>query len=83
MFAETEVAYSGKTIDLLPKVRQVVQELKHQGLQKAILLPSRVSGKQISLSDIPEWCVLMASFRDILKGTECTRKVPYSLRSWR
>lgn len=61
VFAETEVSYGGKTIDLLPKIRQVVEELKNQGLQKAILLPSRVSGKSISLAEIAE-CIPLTSF---------------------
>ncbi|KAJ2922204.1 hypothetical protein H1R20_g14881, partial [Candolleomyces eurysporus] len=53
IIAETEVQYAGKVIDLLPKVRQVVSSLTGQGLQKAILLPSRVSGKILALPDIP------------------------------
>lgn len=50
--ADTEVQYAGKVIDLLPKVRQVVEALQGQGLQKAILFPSRVTGKIWTLSDL-------------------------------
>lgn len=52
IFAETEVSYSGKLADLLPKVKQVVTELKNQGLQQAILLPSRVSGRELALPNV-------------------------------
>ncbi|KAK2464310.1 hypothetical protein APHAL10511_003767 [Amanita phalloides] len=44
IFAETEVQYAGKVIDLIPKVSEVVGELSTQGLRQAILLPSAVSG---------------------------------------
>jgi len=54
VFAETEVVYAGKQINLLPKVRDVVNNLKERGLQQAILLPSRLSGKEFKFSDIPE-----------------------------
>lgn len=54
VFAETEVSYSGKLVDLLPKARQVVTELRNHGLQQAILLPSRLSGRELALVDVPE-----------------------------
>ena len=44
VFAETEVMYAGKTIDLMPKVRQVVQDLQSHGLKRTILLLSAKTG---------------------------------------
>ncbi|KAF8639498.1 hypothetical protein AX17_001403 [Amanita inopinata Kibby_2008] len=44
VFAETEVQYAGKVIDLIPKVIEVVSDLSNTGLQQVILLPSAVSG---------------------------------------
>ena len=40
VFAETEVVYSGKPIDLVPKVRIVATDLLEHGLRRVILLPS-------------------------------------------
>ncbi|TFK44324.1 acetoacetyl-CoA synthetase [Crucibulum laeve] len=60
IFAETEVLYAGKVIDLLPKVTDVVQDLMNQGLQQAILLPSCVSGKQIALKGVSKTTTLSA-----------------------
>ncbi|KAJ7693447.1 acetoacetate-CoA ligase [Mycena rosella] len=48
VFAETEVVYAGKTIDLLPKISEVFRDLRKHGLRHAIALPSLVSGKDIS-----------------------------------
>ncbi|THU96731.1 acetoacetate-CoA ligase [Dendrothele bispora CBS 962.96] len=48
VFAETEVFYAGKTINLLPKVTEVVQDLSKRGLRRAILFPSTISGKELS-----------------------------------
>ncbi|KAF6761242.1 acetoacetyl-CoA synthetase [Ephemerocybe angulata] len=61
VFAETEVSYSGKVIDLLAKVREVVQELQSHGLQQAVLLPSRVTGKDLTLNDVSK-CSTLSSF---------------------
>ena len=47
IFAETEVAYSGKSIDLIPKVREIVNGLDKAGLDKVILLPSARDGKEV------------------------------------
>jgi len=47
---ETEVVYAGKTIDLIPKVLQVVKDLTAHGLEHAILLPSSKSGKEVAES---------------------------------
>ncbi|KAF8197872.1 acetoacetyl-CoA synthetase [Pholiota molesta] len=52
VFAETEVVYASKRIDLIPKIAEVVQELSSQGLKMAILLPSRVSGKELTIPDM-------------------------------
>lgn len=46
VFAETEVVYAGKTIDLMPKVTEVVRDLQSHGLQGVILLPSTKTGAQ-------------------------------------
>lgn len=46
VFAETEVVYAGKTIDLIPKITEVVRDLQSHGLQGVILLPSAKTGKQ-------------------------------------
>ncbi|KIM45283.1 hypothetical protein M413DRAFT_441964 [Hebeloma cylindrosporum] len=54
VFAETEVLYAGKAVDLLPKVAEVVHDLSTQGLQRAILLPSRISGRELLISDMPK-----------------------------
>jgi len=51
VFAETEVFYAGKTIDLLPKVAEVIQDLSKRGLRRAILLPSTISGKELKAPD--------------------------------
>ncbi|KAG6891580.1 hypothetical protein C0992_003607 [Termitomyces sp. T32_za158] len=47
VFAETEVVYSGKIVDLLPKVSDVISDLADNGLQQAILLPSARTGFEI------------------------------------
>ncbi|KAJ3509790.1 hypothetical protein NLJ89_g5033 [Agrocybe chaxingu] len=52
IFAETEVQYTGKRIDLLPKVTEVVKDLSNQGLERAILLPSRLSGCELLIPDM-------------------------------
>jgi acetoacetyl-CoA synthetase len=44
IFAETEVFYAGKTIDLLPKISDVVRDLISKGLENTILLPSTITG---------------------------------------
>ncbi|KAF9460715.1 hypothetical protein BDZ94DRAFT_1375274 [Collybia nuda] len=47
VFAETEVIYGGKTVNLLSKVTNVIRDLSDKGLQQAILLPSARTGKEI------------------------------------
>ncbi|KAG7098350.1 hypothetical protein E1B28_000309 [Marasmius oreades] len=48
VFAETEVFYAGNTVDLVPKVTEVIMKLR-PGLKCAVLLPSVVTGKEIKL----------------------------------
>ncbi|KAJ7141336.1 acetoacetate-CoA ligase [Mycena epipterygia] len=49
IFAETEVVYAEKVIDLLPKISEVFRDLRKYDLQRAITLPSLISGKEISI----------------------------------
>lgn len=66
VFSETEVMYSGKTIDLIPKVAEVTQDLAGQGgLSHVILLPSAKTGKEVEIgakSRIAKRCVHLSSF---------------------
>lgn len=56
VFAETEVVYAGKTIDLMSKVTEVVRDLQSHGLQGVILLPSTKTGAQPPLpAGVPNW----------------------------
>jgi acetoacetyl-CoA synthetase len=48
---ETEVTYTGKVINLVPKITDVFRDLRKHGLKHAITLPSLVSGKEISVPD--------------------------------
>ncbi|KAF7376536.1 AMP-binding domain-containing protein [Mycena sanguinolenta] len=50
-FAETEVQYAGKVINLVPKITEVVRDLQNYGLQHAIVLPSLISGKEIPIAN--------------------------------
>lgn len=52
LFSDTEVTYSGKQINLIDKIREVVQDLSGHGLQQAILLPSRTTGKEVELKNL-------------------------------
>lgn len=45
IFAETEVMYAGKPIDLIPKVTEVAKDLGKHGLREVVLFPSVLSGK--------------------------------------
>ncbi|KAG5652875.1 hypothetical protein H0H81_003305 [Sphagnurus paluster] len=47
IFADTEVVYAGKVVDLLPKISDVIRDLADKGLQQAILLPSAHTGQEI------------------------------------
>ena len=52
MFAETEVLYAGKTVNLLSKIGDIVKDLSKAGLKLAILLPSRISGRELLIPDM-------------------------------
>jgi len=52
LFAETEVVFAGKTIDLIPKVSQIAKDLITHGLERIILLPSSKSGKEVAESKV-------------------------------
>ena len=52
VFAETEVSYAGKTVDLLPKIGEIIKDLSKAGLKLAILLPSRISGRELLIPDM-------------------------------
>jgi hypothetical protein len=60
VFAETEVLYAGKTVNLLPKIGDVVKDLSNAGLQLAILLPSRISGLELLIPDMSSRCIIHA-----------------------
>lgn len=58
IFAETEIVYAAKTVDLVPKVTQVALDLQAHGLQRVILLPSAKTGREASVpQNIPNWYV--------------------------
>ena len=59
VFFETEVVYAGKTIDLVPKIVSVAQELHSFGLQKLVLLPSTKTGKEVVNSEYM-WVTMLA-----------------------
>jgi acetoacetyl-CoA synthetase len=52
IFAETEIVYAGKIIDLIPTVREVIRGLAHAGVQNVVLLPSVKTGIEVTSSDI-------------------------------
>ena len=58
VFAETEVLYAGKTVNLLPKIGDVVKDLSNTGLKLAILLPSRISGRELLIQDMSSRCII-------------------------
>ncbi|KAJ7282809.1 acetoacetyl-CoA synthetase [Mycena rebaudengoi] len=49
VFAETEVLYAGKVIDLLPKISEVFRQLQDYGLKKAITFPSLRTGEELRI----------------------------------
>lgn len=57
VFAETEVVYAGKTINLLGKTSVIVRDLIDKGLRQAVLLPSVKTGKDLH-QDIPQRFVI-------------------------
>ncbi|KAH9987007.1 acetoacetate-CoA ligase [Russula compacta] len=48
IFSETEAAYAGKSFNLIPKIREVAQDLSSKGLKHVILLPSVKTGLEPS-----------------------------------
>ena len=44
IFSETEVVYLGKSIDVLPKVKEIANDLSSKGLRHVVLLPSIKTG---------------------------------------
>ncbi|RDB16867.1 Acetoacetyl-CoA synthetase [Hypsizygus marmoreus] len=77
VFAETEVLYAGKAIDLLPKASDVIRDLNNKGLQQAILLPSTLTGKEVS-HDIPN-TMNLSNFLDTGDGRQLTfEQLPFS-----
>ncbi|KAJ7121268.1 acetoacetyl-CoA synthetase [Mycena crocata] len=75
IFAETEVLYAGKVIDLVPKVSEVFRDLRKHGLQHGITLPSLISGKEISIPDSS----LLSEFLCKDDGRELTfEQLPFS-----
>ncbi|KAK0213121.1 acetoacetyl-CoA synthetase [Desarmillaria ectypa] len=47
-FSESEVFYTGKVVNLMSKAYAVVEDLQAHGLQHAILLPSGVTGRELT-----------------------------------
>lgn len=81
VFAETEIVYAGKTIDVIPKVAQVAKELLSVGLQNIILLPSTKTGKEPSTAYVPRRCVLFTfkTYRSLsyfIEAFPCRRSSP-------
>ncbi|KAJ7497742.1 acetoacetyl-CoA synthetase [Mycena latifolia] len=75
VFAETEVVYAGKTVNLLPKISEVFRDLRKHGLRHAITLPSLISGKEIS---VPE-SSLLSDFLTMDDGRELVfEQLPFS-----
>lgn len=61
LFVETEVFYASKRIDLLHKVAEVIKDLSNHGLERGILLPSRISGQGLTIPDMSKrlvWLIL-------------------------
>lgn len=44
VFAETEVLYAGKVVNLVPRITTVFERLRTQGMEVGIVLPSAVDG---------------------------------------
>ncbi|ESK86563.1 acetoacetyl- synthetase [Moniliophthora roreri MCA 2997] len=58
IFSETETQYGGKKTNLLPKVSAVIKSLSDIGLRRAVLLPSSITGKIVTLRDVPNTITL-------------------------
>ncbi|KAG6919379.1 hypothetical protein DXG01_006928 [Tephrocybe rancida] len=79
VFFETEVVYSGKTVNLLPKVSAVIRELANKGLQHAILLPSARTGHDISHDIDISKAINLSSFLSTGGDRELTfEQLPFS-----
>ncbi|KAJ7267587.1 hypothetical protein B0H12DRAFT_1097878 [Mycena haematopus] len=75
VFSDTEVQYAGKVINLVPKISEVVLDLRKYGLQHAIMLPSLVSGKEIPVPDSS----LLSKFLSVDDGKELTfEQLPFN-----
>ncbi|KAJ7739028.1 acetoacetyl-CoA synthetase [Mycena maculata] len=68
VFAETEVAYAGKVVNLVPKISEVFRDLRKYGLKHAVTLPSLVSRKEITVPDSS----LLSKFLAVDDGRELT-----------
>ncbi|KDQ57431.1 hypothetical protein JAAARDRAFT_35147 [Jaapia argillacea MUCL 33604] len=79
VFAETEVCYAGKTIDLLPKVAEVARDLASKGLKHVILLPSTKMEKEVDLAiDVPRG-IMLSKFLASGDGRELTfEQLPFN-----
>ncbi|KAJ7121278.1 acetoacetate-CoA ligase [Mycena crocata] len=75
VFAETEVVYAGTTINLVPKISEVLQTLRKYGLEHAIALPSLVTGKEIAIPN----SVSLSKFLEKDNGRELIfEQLPFS-----
>ncbi|KAJ8521842.1 hypothetical protein ONZ45_g1525 [Pleurotus djamor] len=61
IITESHVYYAGKSLDQMPKVREVVNDLLNHGLEFAVVLPSSVTGADANVNGIPKTLTL-ASF---------------------
>ncbi|KIK09982.1 hypothetical protein K443DRAFT_127349 [Laccaria amethystina LaAM-08-1] len=77
VFAEIEVSYGGKPVDLLPKVTEVIKDLSCKGLQQAVLLPSRITGYEINLDDATS--ITLSAFLESADGHKLEfEQLPFS-----
>ncbi|KAG2015435.1 acetoacetyl-CoA synthetase [Coprinopsis cinerea AmutBmut pab1-1] len=78
VFAESEAFYAGKTVDMLPKVKEVVEDLKNHGLQHSVLLPSRITGKELRLTGVSNCSTLSEFVRTGGKAPLVFEQLPFS-----
>lgn len=68
LFCDIEAPYTGKKINVLPKVVEVIRDLSKHGLEMAVLLPSSITGVEAMGVDHPMTYVgfyaLFGVFRD-------------------
>ena len=67
IFSETEVVYSGKTINVLPKVKEIANDLSSKGLQYVVLLPSIKTGLEVS-QEVVESVLLGSVIYNVVKS---------------